>query len=124
MSRGYLLVRRDGALWGLDNAAVESLTHAAGGFRIGVRAGELCIDEIVGVVADLTLRPLASALCRFWPDGAGGAARLAIHAEMPLVVVDPQRPPRALCGPDWKAGDPTAGDPTGDKAGQGVGTDA
>jgi len=30
---------------------------------------------------------------RFWPDVAGG---LAVHAEAPLVIVDPQRPPRAL----------------------------
>jgi hypothetical protein len=85
-----------------------SLTRGAGGFRIGVQAGEMCIDEIVGVVAELTLQPLAAALRRFWPDGAGGVARLAVHAEIPLVVVDPLRPPRALrsaeWASDWKAG--------------------
>jgi hypothetical protein len=100
-SKGYLLMRRGGALWGVENEAVVSLTRGAGGFRIGVQAGELCIDEIVGVVAELTLRPFAAALRRFWPDGAGGVARLAVHAEMPLVVVDPQRPPRALRSSEW-----------------------
>ena len=103
MSKGYLLMRHGGALWGVDNEAVVSLTRGAGGFRIGVPAGELCIDEIVGVVAELTLRPFAAALRRFWPDGAGGVASLAVHAEMPLVVVDPQRPPLALRGTGWKA---------------------
>lgn len=103
MSKGYLLMRRGGALWGVDNEAVVSLTRGAGGFRIGVPAGELCIDEIVGVVAELTLRPLAAALRRFWPDGPGSLASLAVHAEMPLVVVDPQRPPLALRDAGWKA---------------------
>jgi hypothetical protein len=98
MSKGYLLMRRGGALWGVDNEAVVSLTRGAGGFRIGVQAGEMWIDEIVGVVAELTLRPLAAALRRFWPEGAGS---LAVHAEMPLVVVDPQRPPRALRSTEW-----------------------
>ena len=98
--KGYLLMRRDGALWGVANAAVESLTRGDGGFRVGVGAGELCIDEIVGVVAELPVRPMAAALRRFWPEAAGG---LAVHAEQPLVVVDPQRPPRSLRGEgaDW-----------------------
>jgi len=93
--KGYLLMRSGGALWGVANAAVESLTRANGGFRVGVGAGELCIDEIVGVVAELPVRPMAAALRRFWPEAAGG---LAVHAEQPLVVVDPQRPPRSLRG--------------------------
>ena len=104
MSKGYLLMRRGGALWGVENEAVVSLTRGSGGFRIGVQAGEMWIDEIVGVVAELTLRPLAAALRRFWPDGVGGLASLAVHAEMPLVVVDPQRPPRALRSADWNTG--------------------
>jgi hypothetical protein len=104
MSKGYRLMRRGGALWGVENDAVVSLTRGAGGFRIVVEAGELWIDEIVGVVAELALRPLAAALRRFWPDGEGGAASLALHAATPLVVVDPQRPPRVLRGAAWEAG--------------------
>ena len=104
--KGYLLVRRAGALWGVENEAVESLTrnggdggigdgNGKGGFLLGLGAEELCVDEIVGVVAELTVLPPAAALCRFWPEASGG---LAVHAEVPLVVVDPRRPPRALCG--------------------------
>jgi hypothetical protein len=95
---GYLLMRHGGALWGVENAAVVSLTRGgegSGRFLVAVGTGDLWIDEIVGVVADLAVRPLTAALCRFWPEAAGG---LAVHAEMPLVVVDPQRPPRVLRG--------------------------
>jgi hypothetical protein len=104
---GYLLMRHGGALWGVENAAVVSLTRGrgegTGRFLVAVGglgdegepAADLWIDEIVGVVADLTVRPLTAALRRFWPEAAGG---LAVHAEMPLVVVDPERPPRVLCG--------------------------
>ena len=100
--KGYLLVRRGGALWGVDNAAVQSLTRGEGGFRLGVSAGELRIDEIVGVVTELAVRPVTAALTRFWPEAAGG---LAVYAAEPLVVVDPRRPPRAVCGPQSGGGD-------------------
>jgi|GEM_PF-1281053 len=102
---GYLLMRHGGALWGVENAAVVSLTRGGdrgggrGGFLVAVGteepAADLWIDEIVGVVAELAVRPLTAALRRFWPEAAGG---LAVHAEMPLVVVDPRRPPRVLRG--------------------------
>jgi hypothetical protein len=109
-NRGYLLLRHGGALWGVANAEVVSLTRGRGGFLLAVSAGELCIDEIVGVVAELAVRPLAGALRRFWPEAAGG---LAVHAAEPLVVVDPQRPPRVLRGPQSGAvqdGEGVAGD--------------
>jgi len=91
--RGYLLVRRDGVLWGVSNGAVEGLTRHGARFRLAVGGAELGIDEVVGVVPELAVWPLTGALRRFWPDAAGG---LAVHAEAPLVIVDPHRPPRAL----------------------------
>ena len=100
--KGYLLVRRGGALWGVDNAAVQSLKRGDGGFLLGVTAGELRIDEIVGVVTELAVRPVTAALTRFWPEAAGG---LAVYAAEPLVVVDPRRPPRALRGLESGGGD-------------------
>ena len=108
--KGYLLMRHGGALWGVENAAVVSLTRGrgegAGRFLVAVGglgdegepAADLWIDEIVGVVAELAVRPLTAVLRRFWPDAADAAGGLAVHAQMPLVVVDPQRPPRVLRG--------------------------
>lgn len=90
---GYLLVRRDGVLWGVSNGAVEKLTRYGAQFRLAVGGAELGVDEVVGVVQELAVWPVAGALRRFWPDAAGG---LAVHAQAPLVIVDPREPPRAL----------------------------
>src|ERR687889_73133 len=47
--------------------------------------GALAADEILGVVADLRVLPAAPALRRFWPEEPAG---VAVHAGMPVVVVD------------------------------------
>jgi len=107
--RGWLLMRRGGALWGLDNTAVESLTRVNGGLRIGLAGSALQIDEVVAVVPELAIRPVAPGLRRYWPAGTGG---LALHAAVPVVVVDPHSPPCAL-RPD--------GAEPGERAGEGEG---
>ena len=91
--RGYLLVRRDGVLWGVSNGAVEKLTRNGARFHLAVGGAELGVDAVVGVVPELAGWPVSGALRRFWPDVAGG---LAVHAQAPLLIVDPQEPPRAL----------------------------
>jgi hypothetical protein len=92
-ARGWLLLRGGGALWGVENAAVEGLARGGGGFRISLGERTLHADEVLGVVPDLAVRPVARVLRRFWPEPAGG---VAVHAEEPLVIVDPRVPPRAL----------------------------
>lgn len=91
--RGYLLVRRDGVLWGVSNGAIEGLTRDGARYRLAVGGAALGVDEVVGVVPELDVWPVAGALRRFWPDAAGG---LAVHAAAPLLIVDPGQPPRAL----------------------------
>jgi hypothetical protein len=91
--KGFLLVRRDGVLWGVANGAVEGLSRLGARYRLAVGGTELGVDEVVGVVPELAVWPVAGALLRFWPDVAGG---LAVHAEAPLLIIDPRRPPRAL----------------------------
>lgn len=91
--RGFLLVRRDGVLWGVSNGAVEGLSRDGACFRLAVGGAALGVDEVVGVVPELAVWPMSGALRRFWPDAAGG---LAVHEEAPLLIVDPLRPPRAL----------------------------
>ncbi|MFL6203513.1 MAG: hypothetical protein ACJ76J_30465 [Thermoanaerobaculia bacterium] len=96
-ARGYLLLRRGGVLWGIDNAAVTGLTRQGGAFRIAM-GGEppLSADEVLCVVDGLRVLPAAAALRRFWPGAAAGVTGLAVHGEQPLVVVDPRQPPAML----------------------------
>lgn len=98
---GYLLLKRAGGLWGIANAAVLGLARRDGGFAVTVEGGALVADEILGVVEELGVRPAAPVVRRFWPEASAG---VAVHEEVPLVVVDPDRPPRAL-RPDDSSGD-------------------
>ena len=98
--RGFLILRRDGVLWGIDNAAVAGLTRRSDRFRIdvamdpGIQA--LVADDILCVVDGLRVWPLAGAVQRFCPGLSGGVAGMAVHGEQPLLVVDPRQPPRLL----------------------------
>ena len=93
LEAGFLLLRRQGGLWGIDSGAVAGLARRGGRFRVQVAGGVLEADEIVGVIAALAVHPLGALLRRFWPDAAAG---WAIHDSAPVVVVDPRFPPRAL----------------------------
>ncbi|HEY2294336.1 MAG TPA: hypothetical protein VGM86_26855 [Thermoanaerobaculia bacterium] len=90
---GFLLMRRAGGLWGIANGAVEGLARDGAGYRIQAGGAALAADEILGVVTDLRVVPAAPALRRFWPEEPAG---VAVHAGVPLVVVDPRRLPAAL----------------------------
>lgn len=100
--RGYLLLRRGGGLWGITNGAVLGLARKNGGFEVTVAGFALMADEILGVVEKLAIQPAAPAVRRFWPEAAAG---LAMHGQVPLVVVDPGRPPRALRTDSVEPGD-------------------
>jgi len=90
---GFLLMRRAGGLWGIANGSVEGLARDGAGYRIQAGGVALAADEILGVVTDLRVYPAAPALRRFWPEEPAG---VAVHAGVPLVVVDPRRLPAAL----------------------------
>jgi hypothetical protein len=92
-ARGFLLLRRGGGLWGIANSAVDGLARRGTDYRITIAGGVLAADEILGVVEDLRVWPLAPAVSRFWPQPAAG---LAVHGREPVVVVDPAHPPAAL----------------------------
>ena len=94
MSRtGYLLLRRSGALFGVASAAVLGLSRQGDAYRVEVAPIPLLADEVVGVVPSLEVRPLAASVRRYWGEPASG---WAVHQGDPVVVVDPDRPPRAL----------------------------
>lgn len=101
---GYLLLRRGGVLWGIDNAAVSGLTRQGESYRISLGEASLSADEVLCVVDGLRIQPAAS-LRRFWPGAASGVTGLAVHGEQPLVVVDPRRPPELLREDEGEAND-------------------
>jgi len=111
-ARGFLLLRRDGNLWGIANAAVDGLGRQGVDYRIAVAGsggGALRADEILGVVEDLRVWPLAPVVSRFWPQPAAG---LAVHGHEPVVMVDPGRLPEALSAKE-------VGEPAGERSAEG-----
>jgi hypothetical protein len=101
-ARGFLLLRRGGGLWGVASGAVRGLARRGGAYRIETAGGALAADEVLGVVADLAVRPLPLVVRRFWPEPAGG---WAVVGGEPVVVVDPGLPPRTLRAPEDPAAD-------------------
>lgn len=96
---GYLLLRRDGGLFGVASADVRGLSRRGSDYRVEIADGSgaggagLLADEVVGVIEKLDVRPLGRLVSRYWPEAAGG---WAVHSGAPVVVVDPLRPPLAL----------------------------
>lgn len=90
---GVLVLRRGGGLWGVPNAQVEGLARQGREYRVTTGAGVLAADEILGVVADLAVRPVPAVIRRFWPEAPVG---VAVHGGEPVVMVDPRHPPAAL----------------------------
>jgi hypothetical protein len=104
--RGFLILRRGGVLWGIDNAAVSGLSRRQDPrFRIDLGIGidgiggtgqPLAADDILCVVEGLRVWPLAAAVRRFWSGDCAGVSGMAVHGEQPLLVVDSRQPPRLL----------------------------
>lgn len=93
MSGGFLIVRRSGALWGLNADQVATIerrdatARESGGGALEVRfAGgrRLAVDAVVTLAAELAVRPLSARLRHFLPAGAAG---LALLAGEPLVLL-------------------------------------
>jgi hypothetical protein len=93
VSGGFLVLRRDGATWAVAHPEVRGMARRGGGFEVTVAAGTLAADEVLGVMAELRWHPAGPVLRRFWPEAARG---LAVHGELPMVLIDPQAPPRSL----------------------------
>jgi hypothetical protein len=60
---------------------------------VGTAAEPLAADEILGVAAELEVRRPARAVAGWWPAGTDGCA---VWSGLPVVLVDPRRPPDAL----------------------------
>lgn len=91
MSGGFLIVRRDGALWGLPAeqvSAIEkvgSVEPATSGLDLLLAGGgRLAVESVVTLAGDLAVQPLSDRLRRFLPAGSSG---LAMHAGEPIVLM-------------------------------------
>lgn len=93
MNGGFLVLRRDGAAWAVAHPEVRGVARRGAGFEVRVASGALTADEVLGVTAELRCQPPGRVLRRYWPEAAVG---LAVLGELPLVVIDPQAPPRSL----------------------------
>lgn len=88
---GWLLLRRDGSLWGLRRSALATLCS---GSRLELRDGRrLAADEVLGLTAALEPHDLPRCARRF---GALGVAGLALFEGEPVLLVDPAAPPPCL----------------------------
>jgi len=126
--RGYLLLRRGGGIWGIANSEVTSLARRArhdrpdrrdptgrdAAYRLGTAAEPLAADEILGVAAELDVRRPARAVAGWWPAGTDGCA---VWSGLPVVLVDPRRPPDAL-RLNGETADPAAEPPAGRPRGE------
>jgi hypothetical protein len=101
VSEAFLVLRRGGATWAVAHPEVLGLWRHGAGFEVEVVAGALAADEVLGVASGLRLHPAGAVLRRFWPEAARG---LAVHGELPLVLIDPASPPRSLLAAPAAAG--------------------
>lgn len=105
MIGGFLIVRREGVLWGLpaervatierlapspaesqeDSAADSPERSDTARFAVHLAGGDtLAVDAVLTLAADLRVQPLTRRLRRFLPAGASG---LALLAGEPLVLL-------------------------------------
>lgn len=94
MTGGFLIVRRDGALWGLPAEQVLSIARvesvaaqigdvpapspAARGIELRLAGGGcLAVDAVLTLAGDLRIRPLSARLRRFLPQESSALAMLA-----------------------------------------------
>lgn len=101
----WLLVRREGGLWGVCRGALSEIKRApSSGERPALEpprialagGGEILADEILTIVSELQERPI--------PRGAepflGARYRgLAVWHDEPVVLLDPKAPPPACLDP-------------------------
>lgn len=91
MTGGFLIVRRDGALWGLPAEQVsaiervERVAPAKSGLDLLLAGGgRLAVESVLTLAGNLAVQPLSARLRRFLPAGSSG---LAMHAGEPIVLM-------------------------------------
>lgn len=91
MTGGFLVVRRNGTLWGLPAEAVAGIERVVNAPRdtqaYQVRladGGSLAVEAVLTLAEELPVRPLSTLLRRFLPPGSSG---LALHGGEPILLL-------------------------------------
>ena len=84
---GWLLLRREGALWGVRRSALRQIGQAHGDDHLLFLAngGTLAVDEILGLAARLDPHPLPRCARPFLDAAIGN---LAIWQQQPVALLD------------------------------------
>lgn len=90
---GFLVLRRSGSTWAVPDACVRAVDRGAAGLRVATSGGDLLADEVIAFAQRLEVRAPSEVLAAVWDEGCAG---LAVLAGVPVVVIDPAAPPRAL----------------------------
>ena len=94
----WLLVRRQGSLWGVPREQVQGIRLAQGGeIRLASGSRTLIVDEVLGLEGGASVRP-AGPLVR-WATLAS-CQGLAATGAGPALVIDPIDPPSELSAED------------------------
>ena len=88
-----LLVRRDKTPFGVAARLIESLEQRGDRVLVRLSSGVLSAEEVLGLVPMEQPVPPGRVLRCFWPESCLG---LTVVDGLPVVVIDPDRPPRAL----------------------------
>lgn len=100
MGEPLLVLRKDGAAYAIAASSVRALARRRGLVLVSTAEETLTADEVVGLDAAATVKPAGAAVRRFWRQPLLG---LAMACSVPVVVLDPRRPPRTLRARKGKA---------------------
>jgi hypothetical protein len=89
----FLVLRRSGSTWAVPDACVRAVDRGRTGLRVATSGGALLADEVIAFGQRLEVRAPSEVLAAVWDEGYAG---LAVLAGVPVVVIDPAAPPRAL----------------------------
>ena len=89
----YLVFLRSGGTWALPDGCVRAIGRSPLGLRVTSTAGPMIADEVIAFAQPLAVRRPGGVLASMWSEACAG---LAVLAGVPVVVIDPAAPPRAV----------------------------
>lgn len=88
-----LLVRRGETPFGVAARLIEGLEQQGDHVLVRMASGVLSAEEVLGLVTTPRPTPPGRVLRRFWRESCRG---LTVANGLPVVVINPDRPPKTL----------------------------